>query len=329
MKIPLYNIFGDNYILQIAREVGEENIDIQGDSIEILNYNKLVEVLSLAAQLAETKERQLNRPNILPLSGNDKKPWIKALGCYDFNDSTPLSEILRNFSNIRNCNKVSLPSFVKPEFYEYTRTPGMVGRNRKKDIKVEPHYLIIASAGWLLTRIGNAAIGEGNYVGLNVFTPSKEILYSIVKSIGGRLIPGIKPETAFALWLAIKVVNSTINPNVSLFNIYLVSDASRKNPTTIKGGFSVDLVKLLEKKELLNNKLERIAENALNIKSDMRDRYIVLINYIYDYLTGSKKLEDLLYFANRDLLMNLESNDQRIRDLHLISSYVNQDLVRK
>jgi len=342
MEVPLYNIFGDNYIIQVATEA--ENSSIYNNKVEI-DDDELRNVLNLAYKIAKNnedaaaerrgktkkkkgEEGETTTSNvILPLSGNDKNPWTETLKCYNFPTTVALSEVFKNFSQVKECEEVSAPSFVKPEFYQFGRSPGMVERTRRVKLEVEPHYLIIAAAGWVLTRLGKAMVSKGDYVGVNVFTPTRGILYSLIQNVNG-IIPGIKPETAFGLWIARKVVSSVTNPNVSVMRIYTISDAAGQNPTTINGGFSIDLTKLLEKRDLLSERLEAIARNALSISSNMRERYIVLVNYIYEYLTGSKRLEDLLYFANRDLIMNLNSDEERVRDLKLISTYVNGELIR-
>ncbi|QXJ32152.1 type I-A CRISPR-associated protein CsaX [Saccharolobus shibatae] len=342
MEVPLYNIFGDNYIIQVATEA--ENSTIYNNKVEI-DDDELRNVLNLAYKIAKSnedaaaerrskakkkkgEEGETSTSNvILPLSGNDKNPWTETLKCYNFPTTASLSDVFKNFSQVKECEEVSAPSFVKPEFYEFGRSPGMVERARRVKLEVEPHYLIIAAAGWVLTRLGKAKVSEGESIGVNVFTPTRGILYSLIENVNG-IVPGIKPETAFALWIARKVVSSVTNPNVNVVRIYTMSDAVGQNPTTINGGFSIDLTKLLEKRDLLSERLEAIARNALSISSNMRERYIVLANYIYEYLTGSKRLEDLLYFANRDLIMNLNSNDEKVRDLKLISAYVNGELIR-
>ncbi|AWR98110.1 type I-A CRISPR-associated protein CsaX [Acidianus sulfidivorans JP7] len=342
MEVPLYNIFGDNYVIQVATEA--ENSTVSINKVEI-DDNELRKVLDLVYKIAKKNEEALaerrskakkkkgeegDTPTsnlILPLSGNDKNPWTNALKCYNFPTTASLSDIFKNFSQVKECEEVSAPSFIKPEFYEFGRSPGMVERARKMKLEVEPHYLIIAAAGWVLTRLGKAKVSENNYVGVNVFTPTRSILYSLVDNVNG-IIPGIKPETAFALWIARKVASSVSNPKVNVMRIYTMTDAVGQTPTTINGGFTIDLTRLLEKTDLLSERLEAIARNALSVNSNMRDRYIVLANYIYEYLTGSKRLEDLLYFANRDLIMNLDSNDEKVRDLKLISAYVNGELMK-
>ncbi|MGC8567284.1 MAG: type I-A CRISPR-associated protein CsaX [Caldisphaera sp.] len=330
MEIPLYNIFGDNYIIQCARETGNSNI--LSNKVEI-DDNELRKVLKSAREIAKNMENraaEIGISNILPLSRNDTSPWNKTLQYYRLS-TTVLSEVFEHFERFTDKltsvkDKVSAPSFVKPEFYEYGRSPGMVERTRKVELQVEPYYLIIAAAGWVLTRLGKAKVNEGKYVGVHVF-PSKGSIFHLTQSVKG-VVPGIKPETAFGLWIAIKVKKSVAGL-FSMMRIYTISDATLRNPTTVNGGFYIDLTKLDEKKKLLNKELETIASNALRINSNMRERYIVLANYIYEYLTGSKRLEDLLYFANRDLIMNLNSKKEDVNELRSISMYVNNDLMKE
>jgi len=323
MQVPLYNIFGDNYILQLAAEAKEARITPNYVEIE---DGKLERVLGMAAEIAEDKEK-LQKKFSISLSGNDKKPWEQALSCYNFPQAATLSQIFRGFSKVKECDEVSAPSFIKPEHYEFGRVPGKV---EKEKIEVEPHYVILAAAGWVLTRIGKAKVGNNDYVGVNVFSPQGGILYELSKGLESSFLPGISPETAFSLWIS-KKVSDLVKDNitVSFLRVYIMTDAGGNKPNMINGGFTVEVDKILGKRDVLTDRLERIASKALNVDNSMRDYYVRLVNYIYEYVNGSKRIEDLLYFANRDLLMNLDSNDDKVKELRLISAYVNGELLKE
>jgi len=336
MQVPLYNIFGDNYILQLASEAKEARITTKYVEIE---DSELEKVLGMASEIAEDKEKS-QKKFYIPLSGNDRKPWEEALSCYNIPQTTALSQIFRGFSKVKECDEVSAPSFIKPEHYEFGRVPGKV---EKEKIEVEPHYVILAAAGWVLTRIGSARVGNNEFVGVNVFSPQGGILYGLDKGLENSYIPGISPETAFSLWLS-KKVSDLVKSNimVSFLRVYIMTDAGGNKPNVINGGFTIDVGKILSKRELLTKELEIIAKRALEVgdrgdKEDKnkdknkkehiaRDYYIRLVNYIYEYINGSKRIEDLLYFANRDLLMNLDSDDDKVKELRWISAYVNGEL---
>jgi CRISPR-associated protein CsaX len=318
MRIPLYNIFGDNYVKQVAIEAGK--YEILRNAIEI-DDNLLKEVLKIAGDIAKSREEKNKNKivNILPLSRNDKGAWEKILKCYNFGNIATLSEVLYKFSpEAEKCNVDTAPSFVKPEFYEHARIPGKPGGSKSK-MSVDGSYLVVAAAGWVLTRLGKVKVNEGNKLGVQLFTTTKSNLYKILENI--KCIPGIKPETAFAIWIADKIIN--VNLNVYTLKVYLISDAVGQSPTTIEEGFVLDLNKLLMNKEMINDDIVYIASDALNIDSNTRNYSAKIINLVYEVISGSKRIEDLLYFANRDLIMISESNDERIPLLKRISRYAN------
>lgn len=323
MKIPIYNIFGDNYIRQVAIEA--EKYKEYKDYIEI-DDNELKNVLNVASQIAEERESKSKKGkevNILPLSGNDKKAWEKSLECHNFNNTAPLSVVLKNFSGPKECEEVTAPSFVKPEYYEFSRIPGQPGKDKSK-LEIQPYYLIVASAGWVLSRIGKAKLKENDWVGINIFTDTRSLIYNIVKDM--NVIPGIKPETAFALWIASKLKEANANPNV--VKVYMLSDAGGQQPTTIRGEFTLELGRLLrDKKDFITNDLAQIASDALNSDSETKNYSAKVVNLIYEVLTGSKELEELIYIANRDLVMNLDSDDEKLRIMRKVSYYVNKVLI--
>ena len=328
MRIPLYNIFGDNYILQLATEA--ENAKRRPTYVEI-EEEDLTETLKLAAEIAEEREKSQRR-FLLPLSENDNTTWNIALRCYNFPQNTSLSQVFRGFSQLKRCYDVTPPSFIKPEYYEFGRYPGRVEKGK---IRVAPHYIILSAAGWVLTRVGRANVGGNQFVGVNVFSPQEGILYSLDKELKDSLLPGVKPETAFSLWISKKIADLVGISMPSFLRVYIMTDATLNRPTVIRGGFTIEVSKILSKKRLLTDELEEIAAKALKVDSGPGERltsrnfYIKLANYIYEYINGSKKLEDLIYFANRDLLINVGSKDETLEELKRISSYVNEDLLKE
>lgn len=333
MRIPLYNTFGDNYIIQLATEAG--GAKILPKCVEI-DDDRLMEVLKLAAQIAKERERQKqeaikkskkqgNKVGILiPLHPNDRRyGWKGVLSCYGYTENTQLSEMFEKFE-VKKCDEVSAPTFIKPERYESDRAGG--------EVKVEPYYVILATAGWVLTRIGTIIEKKDKNVttiGVHVFSPEGGILYSLNKRIAGRLL-GTKPETAFSLWISKKVLDVlSANAFVSFLKVYTITDPIKNQPTVINGEFTVEVGKILAKAHLLTGDLEDIVLKALKSDYEMRDYYIRLVNYIYEYINGAKRIEDLLYFANRDLLMNLKSKVKLKEDLKRVAYYVNRILIRE
>jgi len=329
MKIPLYDIFADNFIIQLATEA--EDVEILQNYVQI-DEDELMKLLKMIASIAEGKEKQkqeiikkaknkkqkegVERNIIIPFAGNDSRTgWKDTLSCYSYPENIQLSEILRNFE-IKECKKVASLSFMRPEWYEFNRSM------KKVEMKVDAHYVLLAMAGWVLTNISST----GNTF-INIFSPQGGILFSLNKKIGGK-IPGVRPETAFSLWITKKILDTlSSNTIVSYIKVYTLSRGS--NTINLTGEFNVDTARILSKPHLLTYTLERIAYSALQDKNELRDYYIRLVSYIYQYITNSKKIDELLYFANRDVLITEKSNDEVIKEVEEVSNYVNTVLYRE
>lgn len=299
MIIPLYNLFGDNLVMQVAVNAGEARTKIiKGRPYIEIDDNELRMALDTASNVALEFEEENRRP--IPLNGNDKKVINKMLECLNFTSSDPISKILKNFDPQFNkeCYIDNVPSFIKPEYYEYIRIPGTPG-GKKFSVKVDARYVILAIAGWLFSRIGFAKIGDKT-IGVNVFTSTKSMLYTTYGQFSG-----VKPEVAFIFLLADRVIKSA--SNISSARVYLISDAAGQNPTVILGGFSVDLSKLLEKKELIDEDLIRIAQDATNESSPTNDFSTKVVELVYEVINGAKKLEDLVYLTNRYISMEINN----------------------
>ena len=303
MLVPLYDIFGDNLVKQVGVNSGSYKFtSVKGMPYIEIDDKELSITLDVASQIAERLEK--NKRRVIPLSGNDKKPVEKVLKCFRFSPSDSISTVLKKFDlNSGPCEIDSLPSFIKPEFYEYGRVPGKPGGEKSK-MRVDGRYVILAIAGWLLSRVGTAKMGN-EWVGVHVFTTTKSLLYNAYGDFAG-----VKPETAFIILLAKRVIES--NSNISSARVYLVSDAGGQNPTVILGGFTVDLSRFLEKKELINDDLIYLAEDALKSDNEnqgfnTKDFSTRVVNLVYEIINGSKKVEELLYFTNREVSMEVVS----------------------
>jgi len=168
MLVPLYDIFGDNLVKQVGVNSGSYKFtSVKGMPYIEIDDKELRITLDVAGQIAERLEKNKRRP--IPLSGNDKKPVEKVLTCFRFSPSDSISTVLKKFDlNSEPCEIDSLPSFIKPEFYEYGRVPGKPGGEKSK-MRVDGRYVVLAIAGWLLSRVGTAKMGN-EWVGVHIFT---------------------------------------------------------------------------------------------------------------------------------------------------------------
>ncbi|BCU69802.1 type I-A CRISPR-associated protein CsaX [Stygiolobus caldivivus] len=299
MIIPLYDIFGDYLVRQVAvNSVNYKVVSLKGEPYLDIDDKDLRVTFDTASEIASEFESKNRR--VIPLTANDKKVLEKVLRCFNFTPSDPVSKVLKNFDieKSKECTVDNLPSFIKPEFYEYVRVPGKPG-GRKMQVKADARYVVVAIAGWLLSRIGTARVGQ-DVIGVNVFTETKSMLYTTYGNFAG-----VKPETAFIILLAKRVLES--NSNITSARVYLVSDGGGQNPTVVLGGFNVDFTRLLEKRELITDELVRLANDALNPDSKTNDFSTVVVNKAYEVLNGSKEVEELVYFANRYVSMEVAS----------------------
>ncbi|QIW22822.1 type I-A CRISPR-associated protein CsaX [Sulfolobus sp. S-194] len=297
MIVPLYNLFGDNLVVQVAVNAKDSKpLTIKGKPYLEINDKEVRIALDTASDIAQKFEKDNRRP--IPLSANDKKVIEKVLKCFNFSSSDPISNVLKSFDteHSKECYVDNVPSFIKPEYYELIRVPGKPG-GQKMSVKVDASYVIIAIAGWLFSRIGYARVG-GETIGVNVFTSTKSMLYTTYGQFSG-----VKPETAFIFLLADRVIKS--GSNISSARVYLMSDAGGQNPTIILGGFSVDFSKLLEKKELIDDDLIRLAQDATNDQSQTNDFSARIVELVYEVIGGAKRVEDLVYLANRYVSMEI------------------------
>jgi CRISPR-associated protein CsaX len=187
---PGLDIFGDNLVKQVGVNSGSYKFtSVKGMPYIEIDDKELRITLDVACQIAERLEKNKRRP--IPLSWNDKKPVEKVLTCFRFSPSDSISTVLKKFDlNSEPCEIDSLPSFIKPEFYEYGRVPGKPGGEKSK-MRVDGRYVILAIAGWLLSRVGTAKMGN-EWVGVHVFTTTKSLLYNAYGDFAGVKPSGLE-----------------------------------------------------------------------------------------------------------------------------------------
>ncbi len=311
VKIPLYNIFGDNFIIALASLAKKARRS--EDSVEF-DDKSLREALLTASQLSKErkitdkkgKETELD----FPKSGNDKKPFNEALHCFNIPEEAPVSEILSKFAasitQFPSCDEVTAPSMLKPEYYEYIRTPGFYG-SRKASTKVSPVYVLASLAGWVLTRLGRAPVGKGEYVGVYAFPIEVEerfgMIPSLLKELSAKGVPGTEPSTALAIWLASKMHKS--QAIIDQLMIYSISEPAGMNPATVTNGQLISVGRLLSSKKFkeIYEEAGAIAEKALSPnpwECDTDNFSVKFSNLLFEVLSGSKREVELAYLANRE-----------------------------
>ncbi|MCG3109174.1 hypothetical protein L3N51_01464 [Metallosphaera sp. J1] len=316
MLVNTYDVFGDYYVITVASLAGGRWSDGRVEIPDQEFLNVIQTASSLARQREEERRKRIEKTKkikgvlrVLPLSGNDKKPFEQALTCLNIPTQSTISEILNkvtpNMKVTPQCSKISAPSFVKPEMYEYGKYPGYRG-STKVELKVDPIYLMVATAGWVISRLGEAKVGNNDRIGIHLFPVDVDHLFSPLPSLvkSSPFIPGFYPSTAFLLWLAYQMVSRRAEITSGM-NIYAVSDAGGSSPASVVGGFTTSVERLL-RSEIFKSDVayvvERISSEALRYDSSRRDFAIRISNLLYEILMGSRRVEELVYFTNRELL---------------------------
>jgi len=316
MLVNTYDVFGDYYVITVASLAEGQ---WRGRGIEIPD-NRFLEVMQLASSLARGREEEIMErrgkskeatgvPRILPMTGNDKKPFERALSCLNIPPRSMISEILRKVNPDmakRDCPKVTAPSFVKPDMYEHGRYPGYKG-NTEVEVEVDPVYLVVAVAGWVLSRLGETMMNKGERIGVHLFPVNVDRQFTVLPSLVRDMpkIPGFFPSTAFLLWLTYQMVKSKAVISSGL-NIYAVSDAAGQSPAAVVSGYTTSVERLLDYKIFKDRRafaLEAVTAEALKYDSkERRNLAIRISNLLYEVLMGSRRSEELMYIVNREIL---------------------------
>ncbi|MEM2156990.1 MAG: hypothetical protein QXX18_07195 [Candidatus Jordarchaeales archaeon] len=167
----------------------------------------------------------------IPASGNDKKIFASLMKRLSLPEGSSFLDALTAYSNELRSYKpqdtaaafsrfgkgeFSLPSIFKPEQYALSRAPFMKGKE-KYDAKVNLDYFMILLAGYVLSRCGRvkyeAGGGQQAWHTLHVFPYDiganplvfRRLVECLSQEEGWGLPPGLRPEEAVILWLAMLV----------------------------------------------------------------------------------------------------------------------------
>jgi len=341
VRVRLYGVFGDNYVIAVASLANGRRV---GDWVEIQDP-ELVGSMRVGAEVARVREDRIAKGmerrgkakregpiRLLPLSRNDRNAFEDALSCYNIPAQSSVSEILSKFDvKPRQCQSVTAPSFVKPEFYEYSRSPGYAG-NRKVEVRVDPTYLLVSILGWVLTRLGSARVGKEGRVGVHVFPMGADQSLSVLPELlkGVDNIPGIYPMTAFNLWLASTMISKGAVVNVPM-KVYAVEDAAGQSPAAINSGYVVDVRRILGHQIVgdqgVVNAVLGLTWEALSPDADNRAFAIRACDLLFEVIMGSKREEDLLYFANRELYSaRMIGTEEKLDRVYKLASFISRRL---
>jgi hypothetical protein len=262
----------------------------------------------------------------IPASGNDKRYKLidRIFQCLQVSPELPIHNIfykvadnLYSINIAKGCERFTLPSLLKPDIYEFNRTPGYVG-SRKFDEEYPLESVLFSIAGYLGTRIGYTRFSRDAVLLIPEVIwrhePSLELKFA-VETFYEKIREGvldISPEPAFILWLSLILRSYR---RLSKLRIYVISEPAGANPATIKNHLRIDLemfhesplwrelVKSIDRREAIKERytheLIDLLEMALSQRSDLAIKISI---YLYETIVGAKSVEETYYIASRDFL---------------------------
>ncbi|MGC9069031.1 MAG: hypothetical protein ACP5GU_08125 [Thermoprotei archaeon] len=322
MEIILPPTLARDLILSVMHYIppysGVDRIRISEDRV-ILEGNDPTNGLAEALRTIADNVKK-NRFSI-PLSGNDRGIVRKLFKCYGINENDTSDRQILTFANslLNVCREEHLPSLLKPELYEYNRTPGYSGK-RKMEITYPSMSIMLGLIGYLGSKVGVKI--ERRTRQSVLFVPQevwiidpRELYFSLslkrfLDYMGNRLFPNIYPETALILWLALHI-------DLSNFKLLIISDPAGQNPATLNSQLAIDLSRVkeaLKKYEILRDsdvykRLDHILLDALS--NEPEPATIRFSTLLYEMLLEIKPWDETLFFGLRDYMSNLLIGEKR------------------
>jgi hypothetical protein len=200
------------------------------------------EVFRAVADLV--KQRKEEKFNILTPNDRRSKTWASVTGCLGLSTEVAPEKLFSTAGNspevITKCGRVEASlSVLKAEFYEYAREPLLKGSKYSNEADVLSVLLVLAGYyGW---KLGRTKVSE-NFVNVLLMPlvsvsegkGAAEAFRKIVIKLE-RLPRNLGHPLTFSLWLALNV------PLDSSVQVFLISTGNR---VSVKGNFTVDLVRL-------------------------------------------------------------------------------------
>jgi hypothetical protein len=212
-------------------ELDSADINFIQDGLEIVARGPdvravLSKAFKYAAELgADYRQRGFN--NAFPLSGNDAKgPWVKLLQELRLPREASVEQLLTKYSDtIMDVEHSELQRALYPyttegdlaplqafllEFYALTRGPFFDGSYKLK-LRMNLHQLLLCIAGYVAARHVSVRVilgGDRKSVAVLMLPMGLSITkYDFYRNLRNSIerLPGLKPEEAVILWLALKV----------------------------------------------------------------------------------------------------------------------------
>jgi len=200
------------------------------------------EVFRAVADLV--KQRKEEKFNILTRNDKSSNTWKSVTGCLGLSTEVTPEKLFSTAGNspevITKCGRVEASlSVLKAEFYEYAREPLLKGSKYSNEADVLSVLLVLAGYyGW---KLGRTKVSEDfvdvllmPLVSVSEGKGAAEAFRKIVIKLE-RLPKNLGHPLTFSLWLALNV------PLDSSVQVFLISTGNR---VSVKGNFTVDLVRL-------------------------------------------------------------------------------------
>jgi hypothetical protein len=250
------------------------------------------EVFRAVADLV--KQRKEEKFNILTPNDRRSKTWASVTGCLGLSTEVAPEKLFSTAGNspevITKCGRVEASlSVLKAEFYEIAREPLLKGSKYSNEADVLSVLLVLAGYyGW---KLGRTKVSEDfvdvllmPLVSVSEGKGAAEAFRKIVIKLE-RLPRNLGHPLTFSLWLALNV------PLDSSVQVFLISTGNR---VSVKGNFTVDLVRLRKGIEELfssTSPLEKLIGIATsdNVSADT-DNFVRLVYNAINKTVSSEEL---------------------------------------
>lgn len=322
-----------------------EEVEVRGDSVILKGpdpVNGLREAINLVADYVANQVKIGARVRI-PMSGNDRRILSNVFQCYQASPDASPDHVIRQIGShiyTVKCDSLRLPSLLKPELYEYTRIPGYLGEGERRfDEEYPVESIALAIIGYLGAKVGAYYVrGEGRAVALlppdeggynaryfleRYSKPLRNMWNKQADKERRMVFPGISPEPALIIWLALQL------PEADKINVVSLKEPAGQEPATISSYLSLSLESVRINPSLWNciekaneqGFVDRILRMALNPNPEQRSDLAAKASlWLYEALVGARQVEEALYVMSRNQVSALLTGSEASNDARYLAS---------
>ena len=324
--IPRLYLYSFLNLVEAAKKETSQYIVLKSDDV----LETISEGLEITRELLEKRRNEsIRRLSDIPMSGNDKKIFMKL--CSELKCNLDSVEILEAYIDMLRSSRgkgverfrkgleefnigsrgYSLPSIFKLELYKLTRNTFFKDGFELK-LRVSLDFLVLMLAGYLVSRVGQTRLDERTWSSVHVLPLelawSKSSWLSLQETLSGRWY-GIRPTDALILYLLIKLWDLLRGEPHNLM-ILGVIDPSGQTPASASVSINAPLREIylragealtyLLEKDWSRGALERLVRRALTIGQTSKEVAERLVKLIFLSIQGDlRSLEELSLTSSR------------------------------